>query len=238
MKNDVRPIAGKLSFSFANPEAYSAFDASNPWASRYIDEDMNRIWGNDVLNGDQNSLEVRRARDMCPILDQVDMLLDLHSMDNANPAMMMTGGHAKGQKLVRDIAAPEFIISDSGHSSSKRLRDYGEFDDPLSGKNALLLEYGQNWQEQRKIVSIDLALWLLKLFGTIDINTLMDDHLELPEDQSLIEVTHSITITTDNFKWVIHLLAGMAKIKFASPMMIVYRSCQLLIYAKARWQYV
>ena len=201
MKNDVRPMLGKLSFAFANPEAYSAFDASNPWASRCIDEDLNRVWGNDVLNGEQNSLEVQRARDMRPILDQVDMLLDLHSMDNATPAMMMTGAHAKGQQLAKDIAAPEFIISDRGHTSGKRLRDYGEFDNPLSGKNALLLESGQHWEEQSKIVSIDLALRFLKLFGTIDMNTLMDDHLELPEDQGLIEVTHSITIATHNFKW-------------------------------------
>jgi hypothetical protein len=201
MKNEVRPIMGKLSFAFANPEAYLAFDVRNPWASRWIEEDMNRVWGEDVLNGDQNSLEVRRARDMCPILDQVDMLLDLHSMDNVNPAMMMIGAHAKGQQLARDIATPEFIISDKGHSSGKRLRDYGEFDDPLSGKNALLLGAGQHWEEQSKIISIDLTLRFLKLFGSINMDTLMDDHLKLPDDQGLIEVSHSITITTDDFKW-------------------------------------
>jgi hypothetical protein len=162
---------------------------------------MNRVWGKDILNGDQNSLEVRRARDMQPILDQVDMLLDLHSMDYATPAMMMAGAHAKGQQLAKDMATPELIISDKGHMSGKRLRDYGDFGNPLSGKNSLLLESGQHWEEQSKVVSIDLALRFLKLFGTIDMNTLMDDHLELPEDQGLIEVTHSITIATDNFKW-------------------------------------
>ena len=201
MQNDVRPMVGKLSLAFANPDAYSSFDISNPWASRCIDEDMNRVWGSDVLNGDQNSLEIRRARDMRPIIDQVDMLLDLHSMDNATPPMMMTGAHAKGQQLAKDIAASEFIISDRGHTSGKRLRDYGEFDKPLSARNALLLESGQHWEEQSKTVSIDLALRFLKLFGTIDMNTLMDDHLKLPEDQALIEVTHSITIATHNFKW-------------------------------------
>jgi len=201
MKNDVRPMVGKLSFAFANPEAYSAFDASNPWASKCIDEDMNWVWGNDVLNGDQNSLEVRRAREMQPILDQVDMLLDIHSVDNATPTIMMTGAHVKGQQLAKDLATPEFIISDKGHTFGKRLRDYGEFDNPLSGKNALLLDSGQHWEEQSKIVSIDLALRFLKLFGTIHMNTLMDDHLEPPEDQGLIEVTHSIIIAIDNFKW-------------------------------------
>ncbi len=201
MKNDVRPMVGKLSLAFANHEAYSTFDANDPWTSKYIDEDMNRVWGRDVLHGDQCSLEVRRARDMLPSLDQVDILLDLHSMDNATPAMMMIGAHAKGQQLAKDLAAPEFIISDKGHVYGKRLRDYGEFDNSLSGKNALLLEAGQHWEEQSKIVSIDLALRLLKLFGTIDINTLMDDHMELPKGQGLIEVTHSITIATNNFKW-------------------------------------
>jgi hypothetical protein len=107
MKNDVRPMVGKLSFAFANPEADLTFDASNPWASKCIDEDMNQVCGNDFLNGDQNSLEVRRVPDMLPILDQVDMLLDLHSVDNATPAMAMTGAHAKGQQLAKDIAAPD-----------------------------------------------------------------------------------------------------------------------------------
>ena len=108
LKNDVRPLAGKLSFAFANPEAYLAFDPNNPWASRYIDEDMNRVWSEDVLGSERTSLELERARQMRPIIDQVDMLLDLHSMEHPIPAMMMAGGHAKGQQLSKDIATPKF----------------------------------------------------------------------------------------------------------------------------------
>ena len=94
MKNNVLTIAGKLSFAFANPQAYSGFGAVNPWASKYIDEDMNLIWWNDVLNGWKNLLEMRRAHDMRAIIDKVDMFLVLHFTDNANPAMMMAGAHA------------------------------------------------------------------------------------------------------------------------------------------------
>ena len=201
LKKDVRPLAGKLSFAFANPEAYLAFDPNNPWASRYIDEDMNRVWSEDVLGSERTSLELERARQMRPIIDQVDMLLDLHSMEHPIPAMMMAGGHAKGQQLSKDIATPKFVILDRGHSTGKRLRDYGEFDDPMSGRIALLFEAGQHWEEDSKIISIDMALRFLKLFGTIDMDTLMDDHLELSEDQNLIEITHPITIATDDFRW-------------------------------------
>lgn len=201
LKNDIRPIAGKLTFAFSNYEAYQNFDAADPSASRFIDEDMNRVWGDDVLNGERETVETRRARDLCPILDQVDMLLDIHSMQHPTPALMLCGPLAKGQQLAKDLATPEFVVSDKGHAAGKRMRDYGGFGDPMSEKNALLLEAGQHWEKSSAAVSLDSALRFLKLFGTIDMETFMEDHLELPDDQALIEVTHPITITADQFRW-------------------------------------
>ena len=200
-KNNVQPIAGKLTLAFANHAAYSTFDLDNPWASRFIDEDLNRVWDLDVLDGTRDTVETRRAREMRPIIDQVDMLLDIHSLQHPTSAMMLCGPLAKGQQLAKDLATPDYIVSDKGHSSGKRLRDYGEFGDYMSERNALLLEAGQHWEEYSEIISIDTALRFLKLFGTIDMDTLMDDHLELPEDQNLIEITHPITITAEEFRW-------------------------------------
>ncbi len=200
-KNNVQPISGKMTFAFSNYEAYQSFDANNPSASRFVEEDMNRVWGEDVLNGERETLEVERARDLCPILDQVDMLLDIHSMQHPTPALMLCGPLAKGQQLAKDLATPEFVVSDKGHAAGTRMRDYGAFGDPMSEKNALLLEAGQHWEKSSEAVSIDTALRFLKLFGTIDMDTLMEDHLVLPDDQALIEVTHPITITADQFKW-------------------------------------
>ena len=38
-----------------NIAAYEAFDPADPNATRWIDEDFNRVWGEDVLDGDRDS---------------------------------------------------------------------------------------------------------------------------------------------------------------------------------------
>jgi len=200
-QNDVRPLAGKLTLAFANHEAYHTFDAANPTASRFVDEDFNRTWGLDVLDGDRDTVETRRARQLRPVIDQVDFLLDLHSMQHRTPALMICGPLAKGQQLAKDLGTPQFIVSDAGHASGKRMRDYGEFSDPSSQKNSLLLEAGQHWEENSAYVAVDTTLRFLKLVGTIDLEFGSDDHLELPDDQKLIEVDGPVTITNNTFRF-------------------------------------
>src|SRR5262249_20164547 len=46
-EESLRPKAGKLTLVFANVAAYERFDPSDPSRSRYIDEDLNRVWGDD-----------------------------------------------------------------------------------------------------------------------------------------------------------------------------------------------
>lgn len=43
-RSDLRPARGALSLVFANVAAYAGFDPADPLASRYLDEDMNRVW--------------------------------------------------------------------------------------------------------------------------------------------------------------------------------------------------
>ena len=44
LENNIRPTKGSLTLSFANVDAYHAFAANNQTASRFIDEDFNRLW--------------------------------------------------------------------------------------------------------------------------------------------------------------------------------------------------
>ena len=62
-RHDVRPAVGKLTLAFMNVAAYHSFDPDNPRVSRYVDEDFNRLWGHDVLEGTRDSVECRRARE-------------------------------------------------------------------------------------------------------------------------------------------------------------------------------
>ena len=58
LREEVRPVAGSLTLAFMNVAAYHAFDPADPNATRWLDEDFNRVWGLDVLEGDRNSREL------------------------------------------------------------------------------------------------------------------------------------------------------------------------------------
>src|SRR4029079_2248784 len=68
-KSGIKPIQGKLILAFANTDAFARFDFDNPDRSRYIDEDYNRVWGDDALLGSRDSAELRRARELRPFVD-------------------------------------------------------------------------------------------------------------------------------------------------------------------------
>jgi len=58
-KGNIRPVRGKLTLGFINHLAYSTFDPNNPGASRFVDEDFNRVWVEDRLDGLEITAELR-----------------------------------------------------------------------------------------------------------------------------------------------------------------------------------
>ena len=72
LRQGVRPLAGRLTLAFVNVAAYARFDRSNPSASRCVDEDFNRVWSAEALEGARDSVELRRARELRPLIDSVD----------------------------------------------------------------------------------------------------------------------------------------------------------------------
>ena len=53
-------VRGRLILAFANVEAFSRFDPAAPHASRYVDEDYNRVWGDDAA---RSSAALQRERE-------------------------------------------------------------------------------------------------------------------------------------------------------------------------------
>jgi predicted deacylase len=204
LRQQVRPTRGKLSLVFANVAAYARFDPSDPFASRCVDEDFNRLWSADMLDGPRNSSELRRARELRPLYDRVDYLLDLHSMSEACPPLALAGSQRKGLALARALGVPRHVVIDGGHSSGRRLRDYRFFDDPADERSALLVECGQHWEATAPTVAQQVTLRWLRHFGMAD-PKLLDaclDPAPVPE-QALIEVTTTVTITTDAFAFTV-----------------------------------
>ena len=94
------------------------------------------------------------------------------------------------------------MVSDEGHAAGRRLRDYGEFRDPSSEKNALLVECGQHWETASAGVSLQTALRFLKACDAVELDQLEPHITPAPEAQTFIEVTDAITIKTASFEFV------------------------------------
>jgi predicted deacylase len=141
------PTRGKLSFGFLNLTAFERFDPQRPTASRFVDEDMNRVWDVALLNGPRHSIELDRAREIRPFAETVDVLLDLHSMLWPSEPLILSGAPAKGRVLAEAIGTPPLIVADHGHVNGRRLIDYPRFADPATPAAGCLVEAGQHWEQ-------------------------------------------------------------------------------------------
>jgi predicted deacylase len=214
-----RPARGTLTICFANYAAYLAFDRADPFASRCVDEDFNRLWTAEVLDGPRKTADLARARELRPLYDRVEYLLDLHSMTDRCPPLSMAGRQRKGVVLAQALGTPEHIIVDGGHAAGKRLRDYAFFDDPQDERNALLVECGQHWEAAAPEVAKQASLRFLRHFGMVDA-AFLDAHLEpapMPAQQ-VIEVTAAVTIGSDAFAFAVPF-AGLAVVPTAGTLL-------------------
>lgn len=200
LREGFRPKRGRLTLVFCNVAAYESFDPADPTASRFLDEDMNRVWGAEALDGDRRSIELDRAREIEPLIAEADLLLDLHSMQQPSPALMLSGPLAKGRALAAEVGVPATVVADHGHKAGRRMRDYGGFADPASGKNALLVECGQHWEQSSRAVAIETMLRFLAAAGQADAADLARHSIAgAPPPQRFVEVTDAITIASDTF---------------------------------------
>ena len=200
----LRPVRGTLSVAFANVDAYQSFDANKPFDSRCVDEDFNRLWDETTLDGNRESRELRRARELRPFYDTVDHLLDLHSMLEPAPPISLAGDTAKGLALARAIGMPEHILVDSGHAAGKRLRDYAGFGDPRNPKSAVLIECGQHWEAAVGDVAKQVTLRFLQHFDVLDAGWIQS-HLDAKacaSSQRVVDISTVVTHAQSTFRWV------------------------------------
>jgi predicted deacylase len=146
LRAGLRPARGKLSFGFANITAFERFDPLRPTASRFVDEDLNRVWDSAILDGPRHSSELDRARQMQPFIDEVDVVLDLHSMLWPSDPLILCGSAPSGKAMAKAIAVPPLVVADAGHMNGRRLLDYPRFSAADSPYSACLVEAGQHWE--------------------------------------------------------------------------------------------
>lgn len=196
------PRAGKLTLAFANVAAYARFDFDHPDRSRYIDEDYNRVWADEVLDGPRDSAELRRARALRPFVDATDYLLDLHSMHEPCRPIMVCAKSEKSVALSRRIGVPVDLLLDTGHPAGLRMIERDAFNDPRSPRTAVLIECGQHWEKSAADVAIDTALRFLSVTGAVEESWIVPRlRLKPPAVQRVVRVTEPVVAKSMNFRF-------------------------------------
>lgn len=201
LRNGVRPQRGKLTFGFVNLAAFERFDPEHPTLSRFVDEDINRVWDPALLDGPRRSCELDRAREIRPLIDTADVVFDLHSMLWPSDPLNLCGATAKGRELACAVGVPELVVSDHGHLGGRRLIDYPRFSDPGTPFLANLLEAGQHWQPK----TVDMMLAAIS--GLLSGLGMLGDGIMAPEPPRTsrprcAEVTVTVTAVTSVFSFV------------------------------------
>lgn len=198
----LRPTRGTLTLSFANVDAFLRFDPRRPYATRFIDEDFNRVWNAPTLDGPRDSTELRRARAIRPFVEAADYLLDIHSMLEPSPPVMICGPLDKGIRFAFDVAIPRDVVSDEGHANGTRMRDFGGFGDPGSPKNALLVECGQHWEKAAGVVAWQTTWRYLRHLDIVDREAAAREiAADAPPPQRLVRVTEAVVARTPEFRF-------------------------------------
>ncbi len=164
LRQGLRPLAGRLSLVFANLDAFGHFDPEDPIASRFIEQDFNRVWSPELLDGPGRSNELRRARVLRPLIESADVLLDLHSMLWPADPLLLAPDEPGSIALGLSLGEPPLVVADHGHENGRRIIDHVA----ALGHRAVLLEAGEHWEPDTTARMERVALRLLQSQGLLE----------------------------------------------------------------------
>lgn len=196
-----RLLCGELTLALCNLDAFDRFDPHQPDASRFIDEDMNRIWSVHCLQ-EGRTLESRRGAQLLPWLGSADVLMDLHSMHEPGSPLLLTGSLQRHTDWVQALALPGHVVVDAGHADGVRLRDHGRFGDPADSAHAVLIECGWHGDPASRRVAEDAVRRLLLHTGLLLSSDLPPGwQLDAPPARWRLDVTDAITARSSRFRF-------------------------------------
>ena len=168
LENGVRPLAGTLTVSFANVAAYESFDPAQPFASRQLVHNFNRIWSAQWLEGTEDSPELRRARAMRPVVAAADHILDIHSTAQDVQPFWVYPNFERNARVALAIGRPAIhLVMPQGLGSGAPIIEYGQHGSPNSTGVAVVAECGQHFKQATSDLAIEVAYDFLAHFGLI-----------------------------------------------------------------------
>ncbi|MEO0393395.1 MAG: succinylglutamate desuccinylase/aspartoacylase family protein [Pseudomonadota bacterium] len=189
--------AGQLHLCFAHHEAYGRYDPIQPLAGRYLQRDMNRLWSDDLMSNGDDSWEAQRARELAPLIDRCDFLLDLHTMVRPGPPLAFIGKASRHRDLAQSVGYPNWIVVDPGHASGQRLTDYKQFREDQFYASALLVECGGHQEASSAVVAERVAWRFLQSLHLVDPPLEAVTLVDKPP-QKFVRTTHTLSPSNDN----------------------------------------
>jgi predicted deacylase len=166
----VRPKIGTLTVSFANVAAYESFDKARPFDSRQLVHNLNRIWSDAWLDGSEQSPELKRARELRPVVAAADHILDIHSTSQDVDPFWVYQGFPRNAEVALAIGRPSIhLVMPNGMSSGTPLIQHGRHG--IAGSDAgasLVAECGGHFRQSSADMATKVTLDFLAHFGLIE----------------------------------------------------------------------
>lgn len=202
LRTGLVPQRGRITAAFCNVAAFERFDPARPDDSRFVDEDFNRVWSPQRLDSAELSTELRRAKALRPFVDRASHLLDLHSMHEPGPPLLVTGMLPRNIAAAQALRTSAQVVADAGHADGVRMRDYGAFGDAGADRIALLLEAGQHWEPAALQAARNVLMRFLVMTGAtapadIPPGWLLPDAAPPPP----VTVTHRVVAQSMDFRF-------------------------------------
>jgi predicted deacylase len=169
LDSGVRPLVGTLTVSFANVEAYQSFDKSKPWDSRMVVHNLNRIWSTEWLEGPLDSPDLRRAREMRPVVAAADYILDIHSTKQTVEPFWVYPGFERNAALALAIGVPDIhLVMPGGMTTGAPLIQYARHGQAGGEGAAVVVECGQHFLQSSADLAVDVTQRFLAHLGLIE----------------------------------------------------------------------
>ena len=193
----LRPRIGTLTLSFANVEAYESFDQARPLDSRQLVHNLNRIWSTAWLDGTEDSPELRRARELRPVVTAADHILDIHSTAGDVQPFWVYPQFARNAAAARAIGRPAVHLSvPQGLGSGTPLIQHGAHGTAEHSGVALVVECGQHFRRPSAEFALNVSLDFLAHFG------LVEREPAAAQPQQRYELLLSWVVKTPEFRFV------------------------------------
>lgn len=198
----VRPQIGTLTVSFANVEAYESFDPARPFESRQLVHNLNRIWSEAWLDGPEQSPELRRARELRPVVAAADHILDIHSTSNPVQPFWVYPAFARNGHATQAIGRPAVhLVMPQGLGSGTPLVQHGLHGTPGHHGTAVVVECGQHFAHATGALATEVALDFLAHFGLV-----ARERTAPPAPAQRYELVQTVVVQTPEFRFTRPLL--------------------------------